>query len=110
MKVEHKVHTTILKDTEGNISEFIHKVTSEYDSYKDRNLIIDVSKDETANVKAIKSFGDLSKKHKKGKKSFVIVAGNIDFNDVPAALLVVPTLLEAHDMIEMEEIERDLGF
>jgi hypothetical protein len=25
-------------------------------------------------------------------------------------MLVVPTLLEAHDMIEMEEIERDLGF
>ena len=40
----------------------------------------------------------------------MIVAENIDFNDVPASLLVVPTLLEAHDMIEMEEIERDLGF
>ncbi len=61
-------------------------------------------------IKGIKTFSDLSKKHKKAKKSFVIVAENIDFNDVPASMLVVPTLLEAHDMIEMEEIERDLGF
>jgi hypothetical protein len=55
-------------------------------------------------------FSDLSKLHKKGKKSFVMVAENIDFNAVPKALVVVPSVLEAHDIIEMEEIERDLGF
>lgn len=110
MKVDHKTHTTIIKDTEGNASEFLKKVTDQYESFRERNLILDVTHDKTADVKAIKSFADLSKKHKKAKKSFVIVAENIDFNDVPDSLLVVPTLLEAHDMIEMEEIERDLGF
>lgn len=110
MKVEQKAHTTILKDTEGNISEFMQKVTDQYNTFKDHNLVIDVTEDKTANVKALKAFSDLSKKHKKAKKSFVIVAENIDFNEVPASLLVVPTILEAHDMIEMEEIERDLGF
>lgn len=110
MKVEHKTHTTIIKDTEGNLSEFLQKVTNQYDAFKERNLILDVSRDKSVDIKGIKSFSDLSKKHKKIKKSFVIVAENIDFNDVPASMLVVPTLLEAHDMIEMEEIERDLGF
>lgn len=110
MKVEHKTHTTIVKDTEGNISEFLQKVTNQYDEFKQRNLILDVSRDKSVDIKGIKTFSDLSKKHKKAKKSFVIVAENIDFNDVPASILVVPTLLEAHDMIEMEEIERDLGF
>jgi hypothetical protein len=61
-------------------------------------------------MKDIKAFSDLSKLHKKSKKSFVIVAENLDYNDVPVKLTVVPTLLEAHDIIEMEEIERDLGF
>jgi hypothetical protein len=28
----------------------------------------------------------------------------------PDTLTVVPSILEAHDIIEMEEIERDLGF
>ena len=35
---------------------------------------------------------------------------NIDFNNVPDTLIVVPSVLEAHDIIEMDEIERDLGF
>ncbi|MCG2612156.1 ribonuclease Z [Flavobacterium sp. SM15] len=110
MKVEQKAHTTILKDTEGNISEFLQKVTNQYNEFKEHNLVLDITQDKSVDIKGIKSFSDLSKKHKKAKKSFVIVAENIDFNDVPASMLVVPTLLEAHDMIEMEEIERDLGF
>ena len=110
MKVEIKGHTTIIKDTESNVVVFLEKITTQHASYKERNLILDISHDTTVDIKAIKSFLSLSKTHKKSKKSFVIVAQNIDFNDVPSALLVVPTLLEAHDIIEMEEIERDLGF
>lgn len=110
MKVDTKGHTIIIKDTEENATAFLEKVSNQYPSFKDHNLILDITHDKTADVSAIKTFADLSKKHKKAKKSFVIVAENIDFNDVPKFILVVPTLLEAHDMIEMEEIERDLGF
>ena len=52
----------------------------------------------------------LSAQHKKSKKSFVIVVPDFDYNAIPEKLTVVPSLLEAHDIIEMEEIERDLGF
>jgi len=110
MKVEHKGHTIIIKDTEGDAATFLDKVTNQFASYKDSNLILDITHDKSMDIKAIKTFVDLAKKFKKGKKSFVLVAENIDFNDVPASLHVVPTLLEAHDLIEMEEIERDLGF
>ena len=48
--------------------------------------------------------------HRKTKQSFVIVNDAIDFDDVPFEMIVVPTLQEAGDIIEMEEIERDLGF
>jgi hypothetical protein len=110
MKVEHKGHTIIIKDTEGNANDFLEKVTGQYASFKDSNLILDISHDPSVTIKSIKLFADLAKKYKKAKKSFVIVAENIEYNEVPASLLVVPTVLEAHDMIEMEEIERDLGF
>ena len=110
MKVEQKGHTTILKDTQGNSTAFLEKVTHEHNSFKNQNLILDVTRDKNLTIKDIKLFSDLSKLHKKGKKSFVIVAENIDFNDVPTKIIVVPSLLEAHDIIEMEEIERDLGF
>jgi hypothetical protein len=110
MKVEQKGHTTIVKDTQGNIQSFLEKVSNDHNTYKSQNLILDISKDKNATLKEIKLFLDLSKVHKKGKKSFVLVASDIDFNDVPTKLIVVPSLQEAHDIIEMEEIERDLGF
>jgi hypothetical protein len=52
----------------------------------------------------------LSKIHKKANKSFVIVTSDLDYNAISNKLTVVRSLIEAHDIIEMEEIERDLGF
>ncbi len=110
MKVDTKGHITVIKDTQGNISDFLDNVTQQHATFKDQNLILDVSNDKSVATSSLKMFSDLSKLHKKGKKSFVMVAENIDFNAVPKALVVVPSVLEAHDIIEMEEIERDLGF
>lgn len=110
MKVTTKGHTIIVKDTEGDTGAFLQKVTQEHKAFQNHNLVLDISSDTGATLKAVIEFKALSKIHRKGKKSFVVVASGIDFNAVPDSLLVVPTLLEAHDMIEMEEIERDLGF
>ena len=110
MKVDQKGHTTTIKDTQGNVNSFLEKVTHEHNSYKSQNLILDITHDKDVTLKDIKLFSDLSKAHQKGKKSFVIVADGIDFNAVPTKLIVVPSLQEANDIIEMEEIERDLGF
>ena len=110
MKVEHKGHTTTIKNTQGITADFLEKVTHEYNSYKSQNLILDLSHDKNVTMKDIKSFIDLTKLHKKGKKSLVLVTDVIDFNAVPIAVMVVPTVLEAHDLIAMDEIERDLGF
>lgn len=110
MKVTTKGHTITIKDTEGNIASFLEKINSQYNSFAEHNLILDISQDSSVDVKSIKIFSDLFKKHKKSKKSIVIVIENIDFNKVPQSMVVVPTQLEAHDLIEMDEIERDLGF
>ncbi|MGB2088486.1 MAG: ribonuclease Z, partial [Psychroflexus salarius] len=56
------------------------------------------------------NFLKLSNHYKSNKKSFVIVAPQIDVHQVPEELAIVPTLNEAFDIIEMENIERDLGF
>lgn len=111
MKVEQKGHTTIVKDTIGDTQNFFDKFSSEYNnSFKQHNLILDLSHDKNLDLSKIKLFVGLSKTHQKNKKSFVLVAQSVDFNAIPNTLLLVPTLLEAHDIIEMEEIERDLGF
>ena len=110
MKVEQKGHTTIIKDTQGSFSNFIVKLTDQFNTYKEQNLILDITKDDNLTIQDFKIVRELAKKHKKEKKTMVFVAENLDFNKIPDNLLVVPSLLEAHDIIEMEEIERDLGF
>ena len=110
MKVEQKGHTVTIKDTQGDLVSFLMKVTHEYKTFEKDNIIIDISHYNNLSLKDINSFLKLCKVHRKSKKSFVIVASNVDFNAFSSKLIVVPTLVEAQDIIEMEEIERDLGF
>jgi hypothetical protein len=110
MKVEQKGHITIIRNTQGNTADFQAKILHEYNSFKSQNLILDLSLDKGITMQDIKSFVAIAKQHKKVKKSLVLVAESIDFNAVPTSITVVPTILEAHDIIEMDEIERDLGF
>jgi hypothetical protein len=110
MKVDQKGHTTIIKDTQGDLASFITKVTNQNKTFEKNNLIIDLMAYDSLTVSDIKLFLPLSKQYNKSKKSFVIVVSDIDYNAIPDNLTAVPSLLEAHDIIEMEEIERDLGF
>jgi len=110
MKVTVKEHTTIIKDSKDDLGELISKLTHEINSFKEQNLIIDLSRYGTIEVKHLLFFQSLSAEHKRNKKSFVVVVSATDFNAFPENFTVVPSVLEAHDIIEMEEIERDLGF
>lgn len=110
MKVDQKGHTTTLRNTQGDCQAFLEKITNQYTIFQTQNLILDLSKDKTVSLKEIKLFSSLSKQHKKNKKSLVLVVDEVDVDKIPQSMSVVPTLLEAHDTIEIEEIERDLGF
>lgn len=110
MKVEQKGHITLIKNTQYTTAEFYQKLNKEYNSYKSKNLIIDLTFDKTIKMWDIKLFVEMANNQKQEKKSLVLVTDSINFNEVPLNLIVVPTILEAHDIIEMEEIERDLGF
>jgi hypothetical protein len=110
MKVSEKGHSVTIKDTQGDFTSFVMKLTHQYKTFASLNMIVDLSQYNDLSIYDIKQFSLLSKQHKKSKKSFVIVVSNFDYNAIPDQLTVVPSLSEAHDIIEMEEIERDLGF
>ena len=110
MKVTTKEKYSILKDTESNVENFIFKIENQYVNYKNINLILDLTPNKCVTISLLNNFKELVKKHKKNKKSIVIVAQNIDFTKTPNQINIVPTLIEAIDIIELEEIERDLGF
>ena len=59
-------------------------------------------------VGSIEDFSSLVRKHTSAKRCFVIV--NVDLNQEDFEnLIIIPTLQEAHDFIEMEVMQRDLG-
>lgn len=110
MRVEEKKGTVHLKDTVESVAVFLEKVTKEHKVFSDQNIIIDLTHNTDVTLFDIESFIGLSTIHKAANKSFIVVAKDISFNDVSDEIQVVPTLLEAQDIIEIEEIERDLGF
>lgn len=110
MKVDEKGNTITLKDTQGDFTAFLMKITHHHKTFEKHNLIINLLPHKDITIDDVKSLMPLSDIHKKAKKSFIIVVADFNYNDVPTALTVVPTLLEANDTIDIEEIERDLGF
>ena len=97
-----------LKENLSEIENQIIAITNNYENYKNQNLIFDGSENQNLTLTSLKLFEEISKMHKKSKKSLVVTAQNIDFNKVSSKFNVVPTIQEAYDIIEMEEMIRDL--
>ncbi|WP_025126115.1 hypothetical protein [Myroides odoratimimus] len=113
MKVKEKGHTLIITSDEGDIVTFLKKLEEQYEhSLVQSNLIIDLTKAKyTVSEEDIDEFESLAIQHmEEANKSFIIVIESIDFNEFDGDLIIAPTLQEAHDLIEMDEIQRDLGF
>jgi len=111
MKVTAKATYTILEDERDDVIDFANYLERIVpDKYEDLNLVIDLLQYEKLTLDQLIHFIKLSNYQRGGKKSFVFVNKDIDYDLIPDEMLVVPTLQEAADIIEMEEIERDLGF
>lgn len=110
MKVIEKEGYKILRDEKEDVKDFVGFLKSKHENFKNDNVIIDILKYGELQLQELLSFLDLSNEHRKGKRSFVIVNDAINIDTVPQELVVVPTLREAEDVIQMEKIERDLGF
>lgn len=110
MKVTEKEGYKIFADEKDNVSHFASFLKSIHNSFKEDNVVVDILKYGELRLEELLEFLELSNEHRKGKRSFVIANDAINIDTVPPELLVVPTLQEAEDIIQMEEIERDLGF
>lgn len=101
----------LIEDEKDNVAEF--GTFLEYiipKEFADENVVINLLKYNPLSLPELLSFLIVSNKHRATKKSFIIVNDSIDPDIIPEELIVVPTLPEAEDVIELEEIERDLGF
>jgi len=108
MKVKEKNNVVVFKKSSEDYSDFVEKIRNQPNLFIDKNIIIDLE-EVALRPSEIIPFESLALHQRQQKKSFVII-GDIDFDEVSEEIIVVPTLQEGFDIIEMEEIERDLGF
>jgi hypothetical protein len=102
--------TTIITQEKASVIELVKKLEVLYERFKNDNLIVSLTSLNKIPLEDIVEFLLISNKHRKAKHSFVIVTDKVNLDEMPDEIVVVPTLQEAYDIIEMEEIERDLGF
>ncbi len=93
-----------------NISllKFVENLNQAYDKIGKDHIVVNLFSFSRLTSGDLLEFLDLSRKHKKANKSIVLVTDKVDYEDVPEEISLAPTLQEAMDIIEMEDIERDL--
>jgi hypothetical protein len=109
MIIDQEGTISIITQEKATIVELVKKIQTLYPKFKNNNIIVALSYLNKLGLQDIVEFLELSNTHRATKHSFIIVSDKIDLNIVPDEILVVPTIQEAYDIIEMEEMERDLG-
>lgn len=100
--------TTIIDQEKKSLSVFLKNLDERYSEVKNDNIIINLFTFDKLTSGDVLEFLDISNTHRNSGRSFVIVTDKVSYNEVPDEIIVAPTLQEAKDIIEMEEIERDL--
>ena len=103
-------NTTIITQEKASIVEMVKKLDILYKRFKNDNVIINLSSLKPVSLQDIVEFLQISNRHRRARNSFVVVCNKVNLDEMPDEIIVVPTLKEAYDIIEMEEMERDLGF
>ena len=102
-KSEKYTFVSVDKDT---FSEFVRSL----DDLKSNHLVLEISENLNISKEEISLFLKISTDFNTIGISFVIIKTRFNSDDFPEIVNIVPTLQEAEDILEMEAIERDLGF
>ncbi|WP_159023434.1 ribonuclease Z [Formosa sp. L2A11] len=103
-------NTTIVTQEHATPAQLVKKMEDSYSKFKNDNVIVNLSSLDKLTLEQIIEFLQISNTHRKAKHSFVLVSDKTNLEQPIEEIVVVPTLEEAYDIIEMEDMERDLGF
>ncbi len=110
MNTTKKENYIIIDDHSRDISSFATELSKSHSEFKNDNVIVNVLDKGNLEAKDLLVFLEVSDVHRKNKRSFVIASNPLEVENLPEDLIIAPTLREAEDIINMEELERELGF
>lgn len=98
----------IAPETLTEAFKYLEETLSKRDDY---NIILDfrsLESSETPSPQDLKNLAKRAASLSRSKRSLVIVSDLLTYDKAPARLNLAPTIQEAHDLIELEAIERSL--
>ncbi|MGB0879607.1 MAG: hypothetical protein ACPGTO_03485 [Polaribacter sp.] len=110
MKIQKKSNYTLITSEENSFSEFYDLFLESEKGLKKEHIVLQISDNLNSTEKDFLVFLDIAKKRKENGTSFVVISTNVNVDSFPEIFTIVPTLIEAEDVIEMEAMERELGF
>lgn len=109
MEFEIKNNNVLVYQKQQSSSEFFKSFESNYTQFQTKNIILSIDESQIIEKDFINTILKYTKSHQNNKQSFVVVAPWSQ-NDISEEIVCVPTLQEAFDLIEIDEMQRDLGF
>jgi len=110
MKTFKKENFLLVENENDTLTDFSSELTKYHDEFKNENIVVDLTRYKDIASDRMLAFLEISNVHRSENKSFIVVNDAVGIDELPEELVVVPTLQEAEDMIQMDEIQRDLGF
>lgn len=110
MQIKETTNYTLISSDEKSLKEFQKLVFEKINNFEKKHLILHISEELNIEKKDFLLFLTVAEKKKENGTSFVIFNTSVNSDNYPEHLNIVPTLQEAEDILEMEAIERELGF
>lgn len=110
MKIDKRKNYTLILLEKESFSAFFDIIKENKKKIEQEHIIIDFSKKNDITEKEILLFSNLIAEHKNNNLSFILVYPKVNIDNFPEDFNIVPTLKEAEDVLDMENIQRDLGF
>ena len=110
MQIKEATNYTLISSDEDSFKEFQTSVFKKINDFEKNHLIVQISEELNIDKKDFLLFLKIADQKKENGTSFVVLNSSVNADDFAENLNIVPTLQEAEDILEMETIERELGF
>ena len=110
MIIEKKQDYILVSPNGNSFEEFLANFKNKHQEIENAHVFLSFSNKINIKERDLFVFLDYSNKHLEKETTFIIICNTIDVDNFPETFNIVPTLQEAEDILEMENIQRDLGF
>ena len=110
MQIKEATNYTLISSDEDSFKEFQKSVFKIINDFDKKHLILQISEELSIDKKDFLLFLKIAEQKKENGTSFVVLNASVNADDFAENLNIVPTLQEAEDILEIETIERELGF